>query len=243
MTILKPSSSTAGRLSRRAFVAALPVGLAACSGSYSRLAGFDGGYGAPRARISNSGRIDPYYLSMYGPKLDEPFPLPAIDIRRIDPVYWRQQVSYTSAYAPGTIVVDPYNRFLYLTETGGSALRYGVGVGRDGFGWSGRAVIKRKQEWPTWYPPKEMIARDPRAAPFANGQPPGLDNALGARALYLYQGDVDTLYRLHGTTEPWSIGQAMSSGCVRMLNQDVVDLYSRVPIGTEVVVLGSDGVA
>ncbi|WP_245294092.1 L,D-transpeptidase [Methylobrevis pamukkalensis] len=192
-----------------------------------------------RPRLGASQRSDPLYMSMYGPVTDEPFPLPAIDLRPIDPVYWRQEVYYSAPYPVGTIVVDPENHFLYLTRADGKALRYGVGVGRDGFTWSGEAVIARKAKWPTWYPPAEMVARDPRARPFADGQPPGPTNALGARALYLYQDGRDTLYRLHGTAEPWTIGTSASSGCIRLMNQDIIDLYDRVPVDTKVVVLGS----
>src|SRR5262249_52899179 len=119
----------------------------------------------------------------------------------------------------------------------GRAIRYGIGVGREGFAWSGAATVKSKQEWPKWFPPADMMARDPRAAPWADGMPGGLQNPLGARALYLWQGDKDTLYRIHGTNEPWSIGRAGSSGCIRMFNQDVIDLYDRVPEGSRVVVL------
>ncbi|WP_099558903.1 L,D-transpeptidase [Hartmannibacter diazotrophicus] len=214
-------------MTRRFLLGAVPLALAGCADS-SML--------QPRLRDP---RADRRYLSMYAPVTDDRFPLPGIDLKQIDPKYWRQEVYYSAPYPVGTIVVDPANKFLYLTERDGKAIRYGVGVGREGFGWSGKAVIKRKQAWPTWTPPAEMVARDPRARPFAKGQPPGPENALGARALYLYQGDRDTLYRLHGTAEPWSIGHSMSSGCIRLINQDIIDLYNRVPIGTEVVVLDS----
>ena len=115
-------------------------------------------------------------------------------------------------------------------------MRYGVGLGREGFGWDGRARIPFKRAWPTWTPPAEMIAREPELEKYRDGMEPGLDNPLGARALYLFEGRVDTLYRLHGTQEAYSIGRAVSSGCVRLLNQDIIDLYDRVPNGTEVVV-------
>jgi lipoprotein-anchoring transpeptidase ErfK/SrfK len=138
---------------------------------------------------------------------------------------------------PGTIVVDTPNRHLYLIQANGRSIRYGIGVGREGFAWQGEAVVKAKQAWPTWTPTPEMLKRDPAARPYAKGMPGGLGNPLGARAMYLFVGDKDTLYRIHGTTEQWSIGQAVSSGCVRMVDQDVIDLYRRVPIGTKVVVL------
>jgi len=121
----------------------------------------------------------------------------------------------------------------------GRAVRYGVGVGREGFGWSGSARVARKAEWPTWTPPADMIKRQPEVAKFAHGMPGGLENPLGARALYLYQGNRDTLYRLHGTNDPSSIGHAMSSGCIRLLNQDIIDLYRRAPVGSPVVVLST----
>jgi lipoprotein-anchoring transpeptidase ErfK/SrfK len=178
---------------------------------------------------------------MYGPVEDGGFVIPAIDATRLDPQYFRQTVQLPEDVpsVPGMIVVDPDNRFLYLVGEAGEAVRYGIGVGREGFSWSGKTTIKRKVEWPTWTPPKEMVDRDPKAAPFADGMPGGLDNPLGARAMYLFQGKQDTLYRIHGTNEPWSIGTAMSSGCIRMLNQDIIDLYQRAPAGTDVLVLPS----
>jgi lipoprotein-anchoring transpeptidase ErfK/SrfK len=178
---------------------------------------------------------------MYGQVQDGGFIIPAVDTTRLDPQYFRQTVQLPPDVpnVPGTIVIDPDNRFLYLVGNGGEGIRYGIGVGREGFAWSGKAMVKRKVEWPTWTPPKEMVDRDPKAAPFADGMPGGLDNPLGARAMYLFQGKQDTLYRIHGTNEPWSIGTAASSGCIRMLNQDIVDLYQRTPDGTEVLVLPS----
>jgi lipoprotein-anchoring transpeptidase ErfK/SrfK len=155
---------------------------------------------------------------------------------RIPSQYHRQIVSYRGAEPPGTIIIETGNRFLYLVQPGGKAVRYGIGVGREGFAWSGQARIRRKAEWPTWTPPASMIARDPKLAKYRSGMPGGPANPLGARALYLYEGGRDTLYRIHGTNEPWSIGQAVSSGCIRMLNDDVKDLYERVPLGTPVIV-------
>jgi len=125
---------------------------------------------------------------------------------------------------------------LYDVREGGQALRYGIGIGRTGFAWSGRALIAWKRPWPTWTPPAEMIEREPALEEWREGMPPGLHNPLGARALYIFKDGADTLYRLHGTTEEWSIGRAVSSGCVRLLNQDVIDLYSRVPANTPIVV-------
>ncbi|WP_454001790.1 L,D-transpeptidase [Afipia felis] len=150
----------------------------------------------------------------------------------------RQYVDDPTGQSPGTIVVDPANHYLYLVQQGGKALRYGVGVGRAGMAWSGTANVAYKREWPSWTPTKNMIARDPKTySKWAKGMDGGEANPLGARALYLFQGGKDTLYRIHGTNEPWSIGKSMSSGCIRMMNQDVIDLYRRIPKGTKVVVL------
>lgn len=167
----------------------------------------------------------------------EKYPISRADIRKVPPKYRRKVVRFYGSYTPGTIVVDTRQKYLYLVQPAGKAIRYGIGVGRQGFSWSGSAVIKRKAKWPTWTPPAAMVERDEFAARWANGMPGGPKNPLGARALYLYQGNVDTLYRIHGTFVPSSIGKAVSSGCIRMINADVADLYDRVPIGTRVVVL------
>jgi lipoprotein-anchoring transpeptidase ErfK/SrfK len=150
--------------------------------------------------------------------------------RQIDPAFLPAVVAYSGGEAPGTIVIDTEARYLYLVEAGGMARRYGVGVGKPGFEWAGTHKITRKAEWPDWTPPPEMIARRPDLPSHMNGGP---NNPLGARAMYLGS----TLYRIHGSNEPWSIGHAVSSGCIRMRNQDVIDLYGRVPVGTKVVVL------
>jgi lipoprotein-anchoring transpeptidase ErfK/SrfK len=151
--------------------------------------------------------------------------------------YERQVVEFRTAELPGTIIIDSDAKFLYLVMPDFQAIRYGVGVGRDGFGWSGIVEVGRKAEWPTWTPPAEMIARDPKAAQYASGMPGGPDNPLGARALYLYKEGRDTIYRIHGTNEPWSIGMNISSGCIRMRNPDIEDLYARAPVGTKVIVI------
>lgn len=175
------------------------------------------------------------------PDTPEPFPVAAVDLSKIDRQFWRQMVPNPTGEPPGTIVVDPDARFLWLVLEGGQAMRYGVGVGREGFAWNGVATIPRKAQWPTWTPPREMIAREPDLQQWAGGMPGGPDNPLGARALYLYQNGRDTLYRIHGTSEPWSIGQSVSSGCIRILNAEVIDLHRRVPVGTRVVVRPSSG--
>jgi lipoprotein-anchoring transpeptidase ErfK/SrfK len=148
----------------------------------------------------------------------------------IDPKYDRQVVDYRSSEAPGTIVIDTPNKFLYLVEGGGKALRYGIGVGRPGFTWAGVKTISAKREWPDWRPPDDMLQRRPDLPRYMPG---GIDNPLGARAMYLGS----TLYRIHGSNEPWTIGTNVSSGCIRMRNDDVSDLYNRVKIGTKVVVI------
>lgn len=180
---------------------------------------------------------DPMHVAMYGALPEERFPMPAMDISRVDSKYFRQQVAYPTTEAPGTIVVDTTNRFLYLVQENGMAMRYGIGVGKAGLEFEGSARIGRKAEWPRWTPTPSMIKREPdRNAKWAGGMEPGLTNPLGPRALYLYQGGNDTLFRIHGTSEPWSIGKAVSSGCIRLFNQDIIDLYGRVPTGSRVVV-------
>jgi lipoprotein-anchoring transpeptidase ErfK/SrfK len=163
----------------------------------------------------------------------------------IDPAFRRKEVEYATREPRGTIVVDASEHFLYLVQDGGRAIRYGVGVGSEGYGWSGIAKVHDKQEWPDWYPTPEILQRRPEILPHltelqsGTGMPGGPDNPLGARALYLWQGKKDTLYRIHGTNEPWTIGKNVSSGCIRMVNDDVIDLYERTPVGTKVTVLAS----
>ena len=147
-----------------------------------------------------------------------------------DPRYERQVVEYRGGEQPGTIIIDTPNFFLYLVLDGGRALRYGIGVGRPGFTWAGVKAISAKREWPDWHPPDEMLARRPDLPRYMPGGP---DNPLGARALYLGS----TLYRIHGSNEPWSIGTQVSSGCIRLRNADIVDLYGRVKVGAKVVVI------
>jgi lipoprotein-anchoring transpeptidase ErfK/SrfK len=159
----------------------------------------------------------------------------------MDPKNVRQIVNYRTPYPPGTIVVDPHARFLYLVMENNKAMRYGVGVAKAGLEFEGEAVIERKGRWPGWVPTPDMIRREPaRYGPLAKGMPGGINNPLGARALYLYKNGEDTLYRIHGTNEAWSIGKSVSSGCIRLLNQDIIDLHSRVPEGSKVVVLGPE---
>ncbi|MCD2181814.1 L,D-transpeptidase [Rhizobium sp. GN54] len=176
---------------------------------------------------------------MYGPVEDGGFLIPAVPFQEIDPKFYRQRVIDPTGEPAGTVVVDTPNRFLYVVEPGGTAMRYGVGIGREGFAWQGQGIIHWRQPWPRWKPPNEMIARQPELARYSienGGMEPGLKNPLGARALYIFQNGQDTLYRLHGTREWRSIGKAVSSGCVRLMNQDVIDLYGRVKYHAPIVV-------
>jgi lipoprotein-anchoring transpeptidase ErfK/SrfK len=160
---------------------------------------------------------------------DQPGYQPTPEEEQLTGAYEKQEVFFRTTEAPGTIIIDTKNRFLYLLQPGNRALRYGIGVGRDGFTWSGLQKISRKQEWPDWRPPPEMIERQPYLPRFMAGGP---GNPLGARAMYLGA----TVYRIHGTNQPQTIGHAVSSGCFRLVNDDVIDLYSRVPVGTKVII-------
>lgn len=164
---------------------------------------------------------------------DRPFDIDIVNVRKIPPEYRRQDVHFVGPEQPGTLVVDAANRFLYFITAPGRAIRFGIAVGRDGAAWRGRAIVGRKAKWPTWTPTANMRKRNPKLPRQVKGGP---ENPLGARALYLYRNGIDTLYRIHGTNEPWSIGKAASSGCIRMLNEDVFELYGSVPVGAPVVV-------
>lgn len=168
-----------------------------------------------------------------GSMKDDPYDVPLVDRRLMDADLNRRVVAYTGGQRPGTIVVDIDERRLYLVQPNGEAIRYGVGVGKQGFSWRGVAQVGRKGKWPAWSPTPTMVRL---IKDLPSHREAGLDNPLGARALYLYQGSRDTMFRIHGTTEPWSIGEQVSSGCIRMLNEDVVDLYERVPVGATVMV-------
>lgn len=198
-------------ISRRGLLLGLPLFLAGCSTSADYAA--------------------------YGPVPGEPFPVKRVALEKFKPELRRQEVAYETSQPAGTIVVDTPARRLYYVLGNGRAIRYGVGVGRSGYALAGLAYIGRKAEWPGWTPTGSMIARDPRNLRYAGGVPGGLSSPLGARALYLYRGGNDTMFRIHGTTQPQSIGQAMSSGCIRMMNHDVIDLYNRAKVGGRVVVL------
>ena len=250
MTARSPNSGVSRRtfLSAAGLLGAATV-LPACS--TSRQSYFAGSEGGPELSLAPSAPapapmeppLTPYEI-MYGPVVDEGFEVPAIPIEKIEEQFLRQIVADPTGEAPGTIVVDTASHHLYFTRPGGQAIRYGVGLGRAGFEWSGRAVIQWKQKWPKWTPPEEMIARDPSLAKWGvdnGGMPGGLTNPLGARALYIFQNGEDTLYRLHGSPEWSSIGKSVSSGCVRLMHQDIIDLYERVPNGTPVAVVSGLG--
>lgn len=204
----------------RSVITALSLGFAVA------LAGCMGGDGALRM-----------FPSDYGAKRDAGYQLPTIPIYKVARKYHRQVVRYESDEKPGTIIVDTSEKHLYFVMPEGKAMRYGIGVGREGFEWKGTSRIAMKREWPVWTPPEAMIQRQPELAKYRGGMDPGINNALGARALYLYNKGGDTGYRLHGTPEWASIGQAMSSGCIRLINQDIIDLYERAEVGAKVIVL------
>jgi lipoprotein-anchoring transpeptidase ErfK/SrfK len=209
-------------LDRRSFLVGSAVGLGAL--------GLGGCVTSDGMSLAEAARV-------YGPVPEEKFPIPAVDVSKVDPKYFRRTVRYDTKEAPGTIIVDPSNYYVYRIENDGSATRYGANVGREGFLWNGDAYIGRKAEWATWTPPKEMIKRQPEAAKYARGMPGGLDNPLGARTLYLYQNGAYTLYTIYASSDPESIGSGVTSGCVGLLSQDMMHLYNRTPVKTKVVVL------
>ncbi len=177
-----------------------------------------------------------FFAKLFGGGFDVQ-PVEAVPGAAVPMKYKRQRVRYVTDEAPGTIIIDSDAKFLYLVEGDNRAMRYGVGVGREGFGWQGRVKIGRKAEWPTWTPPPEMRQREKQKGRILPASMKGgPKNPLGARAMYLYDGGRDTMFRIHGTSEPWTIGHNVSSGCIRMVNNDVADLYERAPVGTRVIV-------
>jgi lipoprotein-anchoring transpeptidase ErfK/SrfK len=199
-------------ISRRGFLAGLPLLLAGCASTINDQTNY--------AALPN-----------------EQFPLKTVPVDRINPELRRTEVAYVTPHAAGTVVVDTPARRAYYILGNGRAIRYGVGVGRAGLALAGNAYVGRKAEWPTWTPTQNMQNREARYRKLAGGMPGGPGNPLGARAMYLYRGGNDTHFRIHGTNQPESIGLAMSSGCIRMMNHDVIDLYSRVNVGAKVVVI------
>lgn len=192
---------------------------------------------APEAARALPPGLIPADPKVYAARSDNGRNLPAIDVAAFHPELLRNRVAFQTSEAPGTIVIDTKGPFLYFVEPDGMATRYGIAIGREGFGWTGTGTIARTARWPTWTPPPEMIARDPSLKKWAGGMPGGVSNPLGARALYIYFGGADSGFRVHGTNQPKSIGWAASSGCFRMLNQDVINLYDRVGRGAKVVVM------
>jgi lipoprotein-anchoring transpeptidase ErfK/SrfK len=199
------------------------------------LSGGGGWFGGPNL----GDQPDPAVI--YAATEDGGFLIPAVPYQQIDPQFYRQRVVNSTGHPAGTVVVDTPSRHLYIIEPGGqTAMRYGIGVGREGFAWSGDGVIQWRQKWPRWNPPDEMVARQPELTKYSiknGGMGPGLMNPLGARALYIFKDGQDSLYRLHGNPDWRSIGKAVSSGCVRMLNQDIIDVYERVPQKAPITVL------
>ena len=184
-----------------------------------------------------AGKVDD---TVYAAQKDGSITLPAVPVEKVPDQFQRQTVRYVTDQPKGTIIVDPAQKFLYFINGDNTAIRYGIGVGRAGYEWSGEAIVASKKPYPTWYPPKEMIARKPELAKWANGQPGGPNNPLGARALYLTSGGKDYGYRIHGSPEWWTIGKNASSGCIRMIHQDVIDLFNRAEVGAKVIVLTAD---
>jgi lipoprotein-anchoring transpeptidase ErfK/SrfK len=221
LRVLQMSRIVASRVfSPRIIVLALAIGAAGPAAAQG--ANYGGGF----FEFLASGGTMPSARQTYAPMEPDP------DARRAasDPRYQRQVVEYTGSEKPGTVIINTPERLLYLIEPGGKAMRYGIGVGRPGFTWAGVKYVSQKREWPDWRPPDDMLKRRPDLPHYMSGGP---ENPLGARALYLGS----SLYRIHGSNEPWTIGTQVSSGCIRMRNEDVIDLYGRVPVGAKVVVL------
>jgi len=196
----------------------------------------------PVSREISKPTVDIGYANMYMAMPEEDYPIPAVDLSKVKRRFYRQLVNDPTGERPGTIIVDTSAFHLYLVLPDGKAMRYGVGLGRQGFTWSGAGVVQYKRRWPRWTPPGDMIARQPELEKYSaanGGMDPGLNNPLGARALYIFQDGVDTLYRIHGSPEYWTIGTAVSSGCVRLINQDIIDLYDRVSTPAPVIVRGN----
>ncbi len=245
--VTEPSCS----LTRRGFLnlaaaGAATVVLSACTATVNR----DGRFVEALQHVPQPLDVAPSlgidYVSMYAPVVDDGYEIPGIPIKKMRQQFLRQVVVDPTGERPGTLVVDTLTHFLYLVRDNCQAIRYGVGLGRDGFAWQGRAVIQWKRKWPKWTPPEEMISRQPELEKYSvrnGGTAPGLNNPLGARALYIFQNNKDTLYRVHGSPEWWTIGKSVSSGCVRLLNQDIIDLYDRVPSKTLILVINGLGIA
>lgn len=215
-------------ISRRVVISGLPLLITGCATPQR----------APSATAPLS--TDDADQFRYGPVSGEPFAIAALDLNKIDPELLRREVAYSGPYPIGTVVIDIDQRRLFLVQANGSALRYGIGVGREeALNFQGAGILARKSEWPVWTPTQGMIATTPRYAAYAGGMPGGPENPLGARALYIFRDGIDTHFRVHGTNAPKSIGRMVSSGCIRMFNHDIIDLYGRVPVGASIVALAS----
>ncbi len=218
------------RLAKAGLIVAICIGLGGCVP--------DPTLGTAVSATPPVGKTDD---AAYVARKDGAFSIPAIPLEKLPTQYRRQSVAFQTDEAPGTIIINPGARYLHFVTGKNKAIRYGIAVGKAGFEWSGVANVTDRKQWPTWTPPPEMILRKPELVKFEKGQPGGLTNPLGARALYLTTNGVDYGYRIHGTPEWQSIGSNASSGCIRMINQDVIDLFSRVPAGAKVIVLNADG--
>lgn len=219
-------------------LAGLPVlftlALSACVTPQSQTAA---GAGASVARNSALEPAETAYVA----RMDGAITVPAIPLDKLPEAYRRQEVAYKTDRPVGSIIIHPGQKFLYFITGPNKAIRYGISVGKAGFEWAGEAVVSETKKWPTWTPPKEMIARTPKLEKWKDGQPGGPTNPLGARAIYLLSGGRDYGYRIHGTPDWWSIGKNASSGCIRMIQQDVIDLNQRIATGAAVLVLNADG--
>ena len=217
-------SSMSLKMTRRTFLASVPLGLAGCAGGDESLSSSQNSFAS--------------FVGVYSELTDGAFTIPALDLEEIDPRFLRQIVDYNGPQKPGTIIVDTPRRHLYFVLNGKKAVRYGCGVGKVGFEFKGAGVIGRTAVWPGWAPTPNMIAVQPqRYGPVKAGLPGGIDNPLGARALYIHRDGQETNYRVHGTDEPSTIGEAVSSGCIRLFNHDIIDLHSRVARGAPLMVL------
>jgi lipoprotein-anchoring transpeptidase ErfK/SrfK len=238
-TAIKESLMSYPSLGRRRLLAGgaslLTMALAGCS--TTAMPGLPVTADAAPTRPGGTGTVPPHIAAMYGAIDDDVFPIRASRMELVPEQFWRQDVADPTGEAPGSVVISTHDRLLYHVHGDGMATRYGVGIGAAGFAWSGRAHIAYKREWPTWTPPSEMIARHPELEVYRTGMAPGPDNPMGPRALYIHQGNADTLYRIHGNPDERTIGQAVSSGCVRMLPQDVIHLHDAVRSGSTLVVI------
>lgn len=219
---------------RRTFLsgaaATLALTLAGCASTADGVRPAVASASAPKA-------VPPDVAAMYAAVHDDRFPIRASNMVLVPERYWRQDVENPTGEPAGSVVVDTANRFLYHVRDDGRATRYGVGIGAAGFSWSGRAHIAYKRAWPTWTPPSDMIKRHPELEIYRHGMEPGPDNPMGPRALYIHKGNQDTLYRIHGNQDERTIGQAISSGCVRLLPQDIIHLYDNVRSGSPLLVV------